>query len=160
MSGQSDKRCCTKGGNWTTDYCCSAMGSSLKDTHCTCANAATTYNYVKGTGCCGDSTVVNRVVNTGGDTRTDWKSKCCTLANKGANSTTANWVTAAQFKSYCCNPASGNNTGAVSPSGTSYGICCDTYNYGKGCCKSSGVKWDGTNLTACCNGSDTAPTQY
>lgn len=160
MSGQSDKRCCTKGGNWTTDYCCSAMGSSLKDTHCTCANAATTYNYVKGTGCCGDSTVVNRVVNTGGDTRTDWKSKCCTLANKGANSTTANWVTAAQFKSYCCNPASGNNTGAVSPSGTSYGICCDTYNYGKGCCKSSGVKWDGTNLAACCNGSDTAPTQY
>lgn len=158
MPGQSDWRCCTAPADkkWKTSFCCKNKPYQKAD-HCTCADAATIYNIVNGTGCCGDETVVNRVVNTGGATRTNWISKCCSGANKGESYTTANWVTPQQFKSYCCNPTSSNNTGATTVSGKlSYGICCDSYTYGKGCCKSSGVKWDGTNLAACCNYSGAA----
>ena len=113
MSGQSDKRCCTKGGNWTTDYCCLNMGTSLKDTHCTCANAATTYNYVKGTGCCTDSTVLSRTASNT-TMKSSFVGTCCKGANPGG-------VGRDVFRTYCC---SNSSTGYVVDGGWNT-HCCD-----------------------------------
>ena len=87
-------------------------------------------------------------------TNSHYQTQCCKHINTGGIGTNGKQnfsVPNSAFKTYCCNPNSGNSSGSVKGNATNKAVCCSSYEVGKACCGANGKDWQNNSQTSCCS---------